>query len=39
LFGSTPSGLTTETDWQCFRYRSSTTVVPLRNLWTGAPAT
>lgn len=35
LFGTTPSGLTGSTDWGCYRYRVATTVVPLRNFWTG----
>jgi type IV pilus assembly protein PilW len=35
LFGSTPSGLTAASDWGCWRYRVATSVVPLRNLWTG----
>jgi type IV pilus assembly protein PilW len=39
LFGSTPSGLTDDSNWGCYRYRVSTTVVPLRNLWTGRAQT
>lgn len=35
LFGSTPSGLSADSAWGCYRYRTATAIVPLRNLWTG----